>query len=552
MPAATLFYPTLFSLCLVFCASAFGQEQAKIATGSVAGRVTASQSPAPRIEVQLLKPGRDHTGRTAAVAKTTTDKRGRYRFAGVEPGEYHVLPASETLLVLDRIDYNRPGKKVIVAAGESAGGVDFDLSPPGAISGRVTDADGEPVAGIAIRLQSDSSHHVTTADHKPVVTDAQGGYRAAGIPPGRYFVSVGADRFFSPAKDDDGGRYAETFHPDAADRGKAAEVEVPAGGEATGVDIRVGRPLKTYEITGRVIDGETDRPVPGVELSIAWYGADGRMRGSISGAWRTDAEGRFAVFGVLPGRYLAAPRGDAASNTYADPAGVEVRDGNVAGLEIRTRRAGSVSGTVELVGERDPAATIKLAGLRLFASVRGEGRPHTDSASSVIKPDGSFRFDGLQPGQVMLHLVATNEAQRGVFTLLRVEREGAEVRDGVMLGSGENVTGLRLIVGAGTGRVRGQVVIEGGPLDGLQLGVLYRRDGAAPNTYNSAQPDARGRFAIQNLVEGEYEFMVGPMSVMHTSAAGSKTVSRMPTVKQSVLVKAGAEAEVTLVLALRP
>jgi hypothetical protein len=57
---------------------------------------------------------------------------------------------------------------------------------------------------------------------------------------------------------------------------------------------------------------------------------------------------------------------------------------------------------------------------------------------------------------------------------------------------------------------------------------------------------------IRNLIEGEYEFMAGPMSVTHTSDVGSRTVSRMPTVKQSMAVRAGEEAAVTLVITLRP
>lgn len=553
MPTAPRLYPILFSLCLACCAPALGQEQTQPVLGSVSGRVTVSQAPAPGVEVQLLKPGSGRPAR-AALAKTTTDKRGRYKFKGVGPGEYYVLPVSATLLVLDRVDYNQPGKRVLVAAGESAGGVDFDLSPPSSISGRVTDADGEPVVGVAVRLQSDTSNHVTPADRKPVATDARGAYRAAGIPPGRYLVSVGDDRFLSAVREDDSRHYALTFHPDADDQGKAVGVEVPPGAEAPGVDIRVGRPVKTYEITGRVIDGETGRPVPGVELVVESYGANGRMTSSSSGAWRTDAEGRFAFFGVRPGRYAIAPEGDAASNAYADPTGVEVKDGNVAGLELRTQRAGTISGTVVLEGAGDPAAAIRLAGLYLFVSVSAEDRPHSSGRSSPVGPDGSFHLGGLRPGKVTIHPVATQIAQRGKFALLRLERDGAEVSNGLALGGGENVAGLRVVVGTGaaTGRVRGQVVVEGGPLDGLKLGVYYRRDGSAPNTYHSAETDARGRFAIQNLTEGEYEFTVGPMSVMHTSPAGSKTVSRMPTVKRSVAVRAGVEAEVTLVVALRP
>jgi protocatechuate 3,4-dioxygenase beta subunit len=556
MPTFSRPYPILFSLCLVFCAPALGQEQTRALVGGVAGRVTASQAPAPRVEVQLLKSGIGQPAR-AVAAKTTTDKRGRYKFAGVEPGEYYVLPVSATLLVLDRADYNQPGKRVLVTAGESAGGVDFDLSPPSSISGRVTDADGEPVVGAAVRLHSDSSNYVAPADGKPLVTDAQGAYRAVGIPPGRYLVSVGDSHhhyLLSAVKRDDSRRYAETFHPDAADQRKAVEVEVAPGAEAPGIDIRMGRPLKTYEIAGRVIDGETGRPVPGVAVGIVSYGADGSTSSSTSGSWQTDAEGRFTFFGVRPGRYAIAPEADAASNGYAEPVGVEVKEGDVVGLELRTRRAGTVSGTVVLEGAGALAAATKLARQSLYASVSGEGGTSPSSASSRVGPDGGFHLVGLRPGKVMYWHIVSEVGQRE-FTVLRVEREGVEVRDGLTLGSGENVAGLRVVVvdtSSATGRVRGQVVIEGGTLDGLRLGVYYRRDGSEPNTYNSAEPDARGRFALRNLLEGEYEFTVGPMSVMHTSPAGSKTVSRMPTVKQSVAVKAGAEAEVTLVVVLRP
>lgn len=54
--------------------------------------------------------------------------------------------------------------------------------------------------------------------------------------------------------------------------------------------------------------------------------------------------------------------------------------------------------------------------------------------------------------------------------------------------------------------------------------------------YSHADLDARGHFVIKGLVAGEYELMIGPMSVYVSGKGGSRTMSRMPTVKQIVTV----------------
>lgn len=51
---------------------------------------------------------------------------------------------------------------------------------------------------------------------------------------------------------------------------------------------------------------------------------------------------------------------------------------------------------------------------------------------------------------------------------------------------------------------------------------------------------------------GEYELMIGPMSVEVSGERGGRTMDRLPTVKQTVMVGPGTDAEVTLVLTLRP
>jgi hypothetical protein len=59
------------------------------------------------------------------------------------------------------------------------------------ITGTVTDPRGAPVAGAAVMFTGASPSHRDVA----AVTDAQGGFRFGGLPPGRYTVLVNATGF---------------------------------------------------------------------------------------------------------------------------------------------------------------------------------------------------------------------------------------------------------------------------------------------------------------------------------------------------------------------
>jgi hypothetical protein len=175
----------------------------------------------------------------------------------------------------------------------------------------------------------------------------------------------------------------------------------------------------------------------------------------------------------------------------------------------------------------------------------------SDTVSSPITADGGFRIAGIRPGKVSLDSFVRRGGPVGL-SLLRIERNGVEVRDGIEVRAGEDVTGLRLAMGAGSSVLRGDVKIEGGPLEGVNLYVLYRPTNGEPNRFSHAELDTRRHFAIKGLMPGEYELMIGPMTVEVSGDRGSRTMNRMPTVKQTVAVGPGADAEVTLVLTLKP
>ena len=89
----------------------------------------------------------------------------------------------------------------------------------------------DPVSTLMARLFIDDS------------TDDRGVYRAFGLPPGKYKVSVGeSDRGTKSSRE----YFKETFYPSVTDAAKATVIEVTEGSVTNDVDIVMGRPVATF------------------------------------------------------------------------------------------------------------------------------------------------------------------------------------------------------------------------------------------------------------------------------------------------------------------
>src|SRR4029079_9940193 len=92
-------------------------------------------------------------GQGAAPQRTaSTDEDGRYEMSGLPAGRYTVTAARAGFLTL-RYGQRRPreqGKPVDVADGQAIANIDFALANMSVISGRVLDAEGEPIAGVRV------------------------------------------------------------------------------------------------------------------------------------------------------------------------------------------------------------------------------------------------------------------------------------------------------------------------------------------------------------------------------------------------------------------
>lgn len=517
------------------------------APATVEGRVTDGEKGLPGVAVTLVAADASN-GRVRAAARAKTDQEGRYRLTGARPGGYHVLPMAPAYVLPGSQSYP-PGRRITLAAGETVEDVDFRLTRGGVITGRVADADGRPVVAEPV--------HVTPADRSQpegrsfqfpqrILTDDRGVYRAYGLAPGRYRVSAGQDAEGGAVRMGASRRYyRRTFYPDAAEESQGRVVEVTPGGEAEDVDITLGRAAKTYRAAGRFV-GPDGRPAPGVSFGYGRVEHEGvNMFG---GGMLTNSRGEFQVDGLAPGRYavFAISVNDTQSETYSDSATFEVGDADVSGLEVKLRRGAAVSGVVQIEGTSDRATVARLMRqIRLHGETETVGAPAAPNyAQAPVGADGGFRLTGLRPGRLRIGL---GWPQVRGLVLARVELSGVEQRDGIEIGEGAQVSGARVVVVYGNSVVRGQInITNGSPGPDARLVVFARRTGGGAEARyggfgQGAEVDARGRFIMEGLAAGDYEF---------TARVFTRQGQRHQSQRAHVNVPEGGEASVTLTLDL--
>ena len=334
------------------------------------------------------------------------------------------------------------------------------------------------------------------------------------------------------------------------DSSKALVIEATEGSEATNVDITVGRSLATFAISGRLINGETLQPVPNVRLGLQRISGDGHS--FMSWGSPSNSEGEFKLENVTAGKYELFVPSQPNSSVRSGPVSFEVIDQDVSGLLVKTSEGGSLSGLVVLEGGDERSLLARLSHMRLHTYVRN---PANESFSSWVRPvtidsDRGFRVSGLQSGFVNFSFSGADGRPVQGLALLRVERDGIAQPAGIEIKDGEQITGVRLVVSYGNGKIRGVVKIENGELPlNARFAVWFtdpedesRRGHRIIQT--SPEVDSRGHFLVEGLAAGTYQINASIF------IPGART--RPPSVTKQVNVVDGAVTEITLTLNLEP
>lgn len=538
---------TFFIALLLFSSLASAQAP----SGSISGRITVKQQPLPGVTVTLEAPAQESSAQPRKTFSTKTDSDGRYRFSSVPKGQHVVSPRAAAYVVPMGGVLIRAGKDVAIGENEQLEGIDFDLTRGGVVTGKITDHTGRPIIQQRVTLRKLGANNRATSFFTPNFemhqTDDRGVYRLFGLPVGRYLLSVGE------AKNDGsitvgrvGGYLPLTYYPGTPNEAEAKVIEVTEGGELTDVDIKAGKPEKTYEVRGRIVDGTTGTPLVGVQFSFgATTPGANRINSFGNTGERTNHQGEFLLQGMRPGTYGVFLEPDPGSDYYSDPTMIIVGEDDVEGVEVKAQRGASLSGQVVVEGTNDPALLQRVK--EVLVSAYPVGQSQAMQAPSFVRPttnaDGTFQISGLRPGKMRL-----NTQPRPPLQLLRYEREGVELPKEFELAAGEKMTGVRVVMGYGTSTIRGQLNVVGGTLPPdarfLVIGTKLGTNTPVVGPNGNIQVDARGKFLIENLLPGQYE-----LQLLSVGRPGIAPIPGLQAEKQQVTVGVG-EATVTFTINL--
>ena len=541
MSSSTLRALGCFLLALSAGVVAYAQNQPPKKTSSISGKITFKGNGISGIAVGAIIRGSSMTmGRTRFSA--ITDTQGNYRITDLPPGTYELMPAAPQF-VLAGVN---SAKRVIVEEGENLDGMDFPLVRGGVISGKVTNADGQPLIEEQIHLaaleagtQSESVMRLNMYFHQ---TDDRGMYRIFGLAPGKYTVSAGTPdnrlAFGSRGKV----KYKHTFHPAVTDRSRATVIEVTEGSEATNVDIVLSLRQTTYSVSGKIIDGETGKPIPNARYGVTKIEEHGST--GTSGTV-TNALGEFRIDELMPGKYMVTLERNPNDSFFAESVRFDVSDHDVTDLVIKTSSGASVSGWVVFESMDQKTARQKFGELMIMVHLPTKERfvEGRSGPPVTVGVDGSFTLGGLAAGEAHFMLfsqMAAGNARK--FEVARIEREGVVQQGNLEIKEREQVTGVRLIFNARTGTLQGIVKLENGQMDSSRIFVSVTKSGERSG--QGTMLDARGRFRMTGLAAGTYE--ITATAIAHIPAAPNP-----PSTKQQIVITDDQVTEVTLTLDLK-
>ena len=533
----------LACILLIAGTAVYSQAQtssAKDPTASISGKVTVKGKGVPGIIITAQDPVY-RGGWQTTRHRATTDASGEYRISNLPAGTYRLMPHAMAFT----LENEQATAALIVGEGETIEDINFALVPGGVITGKITDAEGNPLIeeNITLTPVDDKSDYVRS-QVGGVYTDDRGVYRAFGLRAGKYRVAAGYPEQNVPGMGRHG--YRQTFHPSTTDEAKATVIEVSPGGEVDDVNIvMAGRTRGGFNVTGRIIDGQTGQPIPNLTYGISQTFDDGSSSAS-SGA-RTNANGEFRFESVMPGKYTVYVDQQPNSEMRANPVPFEVTDRDITGLVMRTTKGGSLSGIVVFEGSSERPGIKQNQRLHLFAWVENpDNQSHLPGSSGSLQPDGSFRIGGLRSGVAHISLGSMSPRGGSEYGIVRLERDGVVQSGGINIKAGEDIGGLRLVLRHQTGSIRGQVKIEDGPLPAsarMMLSVVPLDDPTSIRSHRSEEVDPRGRFHVDGLAAGRYQVKVSVYMV--------QAHHRFIEAKQEVTVSDNTASEVVLTVKLK-
>ena len=483
---------------LVITASCLAQTPVSVEKETVSGTVTnASGEPLRRVSLQLIPvmPVRGSTPDAPAQnAATETDSQGNFIFNEISPGRYFLT--AQRAGYLQASYYNARGQVLTVDSGQKATGILIKMTPQSIIAGRVVDEEREPVPGATVNV----SIYFTSGPREPArqilstaTSDADGAFAIGRLAPGRYVVSVAVPPNTGPPLTSPSQRgpqevYVDTYYPDATDLAAATPVELAAGAQARGLEIRLHK-VPVFKVSGRVVNTVTGEPGSAV-LSLFRRGNLPGLSARSTGV----SAGDFSFDGVSPGTYVLETKSISEAEDRPPLVGWQVISVGSSDLD-------------RVVVEMKP-------GVEVRGDIIVEGAPPSSWPRVTLTPEeglnypvdfitvdgnGRFTVTGLEPAPYRVNIgpIAAPMFLKGIR--FNGRDMGNEPMD---LAAAARTASLEIVISDKSASINGVVNDSAGPV-GAEIVVMAQSRSLQSASVRRLTDDS-GRFSLRGLPPGEY------------------------------------------------
>lgn len=486
--------------------------------GSITGRVVTADGQ-PLSDAQIIATA--VSGKLTDMQQSSCDEAGNFKLTGLRAGSYKIwatMPGYVSMNSMPDTELYRMGDYALLT-----------LVKGGVITGRVTDAAGEPIAGVRviprmIRNQAgrpvSSFPKVTDLDSFGRLTDDRGIYRLFGLEAGVYVVSVNGSAIPDLASVNLP-HDVVTFHPSAT-RDTATELTVSEGSELTGIDIR-HRGLRGHIISGTLSgEVESDTMINGVAVLLK-----SATTGQVEAMTVTMGSRGFAFQSIADGEYdLVAVRiNEKDDRATSQPRRVSVKGADATGIELKLLKLGVISGRVilEKSGQANACPSNENYSVEeiTLRAASDNPRPNqsfsiaaliggTDASMNAPNEKGEFTVLNLEPDSYRIE--ANLPGDNWFVRSMTLPPKGASktrtdaARSPIPLKSGEKVSGLELALADGAAAVSGKIHSEKPLPSGLRVHLIPAEPAAADDVlrYRETASASDGSFQFKNLSPGKY------------------------------------------------
>jgi protocatechuate 3,4-dioxygenase beta subunit len=451
---------------------------------------------------------------------TFTGADGTYKVAGLQAGNYlvsasvHVGEYQAVKFYNDK--YNRDDADLVfVDEGAETSGINFQFQQPtGKISGRVTDAQGNPLRGIYITFFTNDTSWAVWKNFRPVIlTDANGRYALNNLRPGCYYVGAWLK---------DKSHIKGLWYDNVPDLQGATPMVLADGQQVADIDFKLDISSDYGTISGTVVYETNDEPVSfAVVQAIPKNIPRGNNSGKIHSVLLafTDEAGAYKLGPLYRGDYYVVVRKNGYVE-YFDDKTAETADvvtanagKDTSGIDFKIPEV-PAEGSIVSGNVTDEASGAPIAGA--LVTVFPQKKPHwfLEPASkwtrnyyaSVTDADGNYKICGI-PESVYIAAAWTRGYIGELFDDAHAMRDATPIP---LNGSDQaSKIDFALTICPNSSELGGMIAgdVAGSDGGGVEQAMVYALNSSDEIVASQVTaPD--GSYALTNLESGDYRVMV--------------------------------------------